>query len=462
MKKWYAKYRSGFGVLALSALALIVQPLPALAQDDDDDDGQREPPPTRSSDTLSERVYRVISDVQEMMNPEGDAEPDLEGAKEELDDLNERYDSLNDFEKSTLLNFYTNYYLAIDDVQSALDTFERILTIENLRDEQRLRALMALGQIYAGEERYEDAIDAFNQWRELSEEESATVFLLLANSHYNLENYETAIPYLQDHMALLEEDGREVRRNIYSLLNVMYIETERYERSRDTLETMIIMFDEPADWRNLAAVYGFLDNDEARLHTLELAYRQGYLESEGQFMNLAQSLAGLDAPIRGIAVLEDGMERGIVEEDGDNLRRLTQMYMMATEFEQATEPAQRYAEVADEAEAYDYLGYIYYMSGNYEDAVDAIQRALDIGLEDEEAEADAHLFLARSLVELERFDEAAQAARTSSELGNSSAESYISYVENAQQRFETLEQRREEAIEFYQCPDNLEGFTCRA
>lgn len=460
MKNWYAKYRSGFGVLALSALALIAQPLPAVAQDDED--GQRQPPPTRSSDTLSERVFRVISDIQEMMNPEEGGEPDLAAAKEELDELNERYDSLNDFEKSTLLNFYTNYYLAVDDVQSALETFERILTIENLRVEQRLRALMALGQIYASEERYQEAIDAFNQWRQLSETENATVFLMLANSHYNLENFDQAIPYLLDHMALLEEDGREVRRNIYSLLNVMYIETEQYERSLETLQTMVILFDEPADWRNMAAVHGFLDNDQARLRTLELAYHKGYLESEGQFMNLAQSLAGLNAPIRGIEILEDGIARGIVEEDGDNLRRLTQMYMMASEFERATGPALRYAEVAEEAEAYDYLGYIYYMSNNYEDAVEAIRQALDMGLEDEDAEADAYLFLARSLVELERFEEAAQAARTSNELGNSSAESYISYIENSRQRFETLERRREEALEFYQCPDNLEGFTCRA
>ncbi|MGM0632314.1 MAG: tetratricopeptide repeat protein [Pseudomonadota bacterium] len=460
MRNWFAKYRAGFGMLALSASVALIQPGSVLAQDDDDD-GPREPPPTRSSDTLSERVYRVISDVQEMMNPEDGSEPDLESAKEELDELNERYDSLNDFEKSTLLNFYTNYYLGVDDIQSALETFERILTIENLRNEARLRALMALGQIYASEERYEEAIEAFDEWRSLSEEESATVFLMLANSHYNLENYDQAIPFLLDHMDLLEAEGREIRRNVYSLLNVMYFETEQYELARENLETMIILFDEGADWRNLAAVHGFLDNDQERIRILELAYRKGYLESEGQFMNLAQSLAGLDAPIRGVQILEDGMERGIVEENGDNLRRLTQMYMMASEFDDATAPALRYAETANEAEAYDYLGYIYYMSGNYADAVEAIQQALDMGLE-QDAEADAHLFLARSLVELERFDEAEQSARRANELGNDSAESYISFIENSRQRFETLERRRNEAIEFYQCPDDLEGFTCRA
>src|SRR5690606_12167707 len=102
------------GMLAASSVVLAatmaVAPAPAYAQQEE---GRRAPPPTRSSDTLSERVYRAINEIQGMLNPEDQSkEPDLAGAKRALDALNERYDSLNDFEKSTLLNFYTNYYLA--------------------------------------------------------------------------------------------------------------------------------------------------------------------------------------------------------------------------------------------------------------------------------------------------------------------------------------------------------------
>ena len=93
---------------------------------------QRAPPETRRSDVLSDQVFRSISRIQELMSPEDpDDAPDLEGAKEELDDLyNRRFERMNDFEKSTILNFYTNYYLNTDNIPEAIRTFEQILTIE--------------------------------------------------------------------------------------------------------------------------------------------------------------------------------------------------------------------------------------------------------------------------------------------------------------------------------------------
>ena len=43
---------------------------------------QRKPPPTRSSDVLSDQVFRAINEVQELMSPEDDDdEPDYEAAK---------------------------------------------------------------------------------------------------------------------------------------------------------------------------------------------------------------------------------------------------------------------------------------------------------------------------------------------------------------------------------------------
>ncbi len=441
----YFSHASGLLTGLVLVLALAFQPTALYAQDDDED---REPPEANSSETLSQQVYRQISDIQEMLNPEEEGdEPDLEGAKEALDDLNEDYDSLNDFEKATLLNFYTTYYIRVDDQQSAIETFERMLTIENLRREQRLRALRALGQLYASNEQYQQAIDYLSRWREVSDSEDRTVYLMLANSHYNLDQYEQAIPYMLDHIAMLEEQDREVERNKYSLLNLMYIELEQYENALETTRTMVALYDTPADWRNLAAVYGYLDRGEMRTRVLELAYQKGYLEDEGQFMNLAQSLAGMGAPWRGIRVIEDGIEQGIVEENYDNYERLTQMYMMASEFEQAMEPAERSVELAENGQAYDYLGYIYYMNNEYEQSVEALQEAIDLG--DLEDPGDTYMFLSRSLVELDRFDEARSAAEQARELGNDNASQFLTFIDNTQERYETLQQRREEASEYY-------------
>jgi len=414
----------------------------------EEEDGPRAPPPTRTSDVLTERVFNQVSEIQELMSPEEEGvEPDYEGAKRLLDELNERYDRLNDFEKSTILNFYTNYYLNTDNIEMALQTFERILTIENLRPESRLRALMALGQLYMGEERYAESIDAFTRWRDLSDVENENVYLGLANSHYNLAQYNEAIPFLINHMDMLSAAGRPIAKNIFGLLNLMYIELEDYVNAERITKQMVTLFDEASDWRNLSAIYGYLDNDKKRIETLSVTFAKGYMSNESEFLNLAQSLAGIDAPFKGAKVLEKGFQDGIVEENEDNLQRLVQLYMLANEYELALAPAIKAAEIGETGSSYDQLGYIYYMMHDYANAVAAMRQALDRG--GLENPGDAQLFLARALVELDQFDDATTAARRALELGENSANSFLNYIENSKARFENLKLRKEDAIDFY-------------
>jgi tetratricopeptide (TPR) repeat protein len=428
---------------AASVIGAAAISTPAFAQQE-----QRQPPPTRSSDTLSDRVYRTIAQIQEMMTPEDpNRAPNLEGAKRELDTLNQRYDTLNDFEKSTLLNFYSNYYLAVEDMNSALATFERILTIENLRQDQRLRALFTLGQLYASEERYRESIETLGQWRAMSETENENVFLILATAHYNLEQHREAIPHLISHMNMLREGGREIRKNIYGLLQVMYLEIEDFPNALDVTRTIVALFDEPADWRNLAAIYGTIDDEPNRVRTLDLAYQKGYFSMEAEYLNLAQSLAGLDAPIRGIKIMEEGIAKGHVEETAQNIRRLTQMYIMASEYQAAVTPARRLTQVANDGESWDYLGYIFLMNRDYAGAADALNTALQRGGIDNVGEV--QLSLARALVELGRYDEAAAAARRAMDLNTNNARQFLTFVENTKRVRETLEQRKQESIEYY-------------
>jgi tetratricopeptide (TPR) repeat protein len=87
------------------------------------------------------------------------------------------------------------------------------------------------------------------------------------------------------------------------------------------------------------------------------------------------------------------------------------------------------------------------MMHDYANAAAAMRQALDRG--GLENTGDAQLFLARALVELDQFDEATTAARAALELGETSATSFLNFIENSKARFENLKQRREEAIDFY-------------
>jgi len=434
-------------VLAMTGLLTTASLYSLAASAAEATDGPRQPPATRTSEVLTERVFNAVNEINELMSP-AEGEPNLVRAKEELDELNERYDRLNDFEKSTLLNFYTNYYLLTDNIQEALATFEKILTIENLRVESRQRALMSLGQLYMGEERYQEAIEAFNRWRDLSPEEHPTVYLGLANSYYNLEQYNEAIPFLINHMEMLEAQGTTIAKNIYGLLNLMYIELEDYVNAERITKQMVTLFDEASDWRNLSAIYGYLDDDKKRIETLGATFAKGYMASEAEYLNLSQSLAGAEAPYQGAKVLQVGMQQGVVEETEENLQRLVQMFLLANEYEMALEPAQKAAEIGETGEAFDQLGYVYYLLHDYEGAARSFQSALDRGGLDNAG--DVQLTLARTLVELDRYDEAATAARRARELGENAAEAFITYVESSKARYDTLQQRKQDAIEFYQ------------
>ena len=248
-------------------------------------------------------------------------------------------------------------------------------------------------------------------------------------------------------MELVQANGKTLAKNIYGLLNLMYIELEDYVNAERVTKQMVTLFDEPSDWRNLSAIYGYLDNDKKRIETLSVTFAKGYMENESEFLNLAQSLAGADAPYQGAKVLEAGFQQGAVEEDEENLQRLVQMYMLANEYELALEPAIKAAEMAEDGNSYDQLGYIYYMLHDYRNAADSIAKALERGGLDNPG--DAQLFLARALVELDDFDAAATAARRAQDLGENSARSFLNYIENSKARFENLKQRKEDAIEFY-------------
>ena len=444
-----------FPALLSGFVLMLVQPAtPVLAGEE-----QRAPPEARTAGTLGPQVMRAISEIQEMMTPEDPEDPvDLPGAKEALDELRERrFDRMNDFEKSTLLNFYISYYLAQEDFPNALRTFEEMLTIEDLREDTRLRTHRSLGQLYAAEENWTKSIENFEIWRELSFEEDEVVFRNLAYAHYQLDEMIPARDYWLDFMNLALVNGTELGRDDYTFLNGVYFTLESFDEALDLTKTMIMKFDDPADWQNLSAIYASLDREEERIQSLNLTYLRGFLDDDVRFLNLGQSLAGMEIPLSGRNILEDGFAQGFILDDLENSTTLAQMSMLGAEYDAALEPALRAAELDETGNSHDTLGYLYYVLNRYEEAAEAFRTALDRGGLDDRA--DTLLFLARALVELDEFEEALEATADSAEAGGeqerNAASNYRDFIESMQQLHNVLAERRADAIDFYESYPSL-------
>lgn len=415
---------------------------------------QRAPPAARTSGTLGPAVLRAISEIQEMLQPDDEEEePDYAGAKIELDELRERrFDRMNDFEKSTLLSFYTNYYLNTEDYVGAIGIFEEMLLIETLRADQRLRTHRSLGQLYASEEEWQGSIENYQQWRSLSEFEDEVVFRGLSYAHYQQEEFEEAKPYWIDRLELMLAEGEALERDDYAYLNGLYFTLEDFASALDLTKTMIVLFDNRSDWQNLSAIYSSLEEDDRGVQALNLFYLKGMMENDTRYINLAQSLAGIEVPYTGSKILAEGMDKEIVERDEENLTRLTQMHLMASEYEDALVPAMAAAEADETGDGYDTLGYIHYVLHDYESAAEAFQSAIDKGeLSDR---SDTLMFLSRAYLELRNFDAAEEAATDAADAGDEraskSARDFLRAVEGRRTFYNTIAGRKEDAIDFYQ------------
>jgi hypothetical protein len=418
------------------------------------EDEQRAPPEARTSGTLSQQVMRAITEIQELMSPEDpEDEPNFAEAKIQLDELRERrYDRMNDFEKSTLLSFYTNYYLGIEDYVGAIGIFEETLTIEELRPDVRLRTLRSLGQLYAAEENWAKSIENYQAWRDISETEDVVVFKGLSYAYYQQELYEEAKPFWLDYMNLSLVEGEELGRDDYAYLNGIYFVLEDFENALDLTKTMIVKFNDETDWLNLNAVYASLDMEDRRVQALNLAYLNGVIDDEARYLNLGQSLAGMDIPLTGSKIIEEGLEESIIEVNEDNLQIASQMFLIASDYANALPRALELAEISDSGDAWDSVGYIHYVMANYEESADAFRAAIDKG--NLSNRSDTLIFLARALLELDDFDGARSAARQAADAGDDddrrSANQYLTFIQSTEQRYNIIEQRKQEAIDFYE------------
>lgn len=219
-------------------------------------------PAARTAGSLGPRVMEVIAQIQDYMQGEDSTkQADLAAAKALLDQLyTERFEAMNDFEKSTTLSFYTNYYLGTDNYPEAIRSFEQVLTIATLREDIRLRTLRSLGQLYAAVENWEASIRFYQQWREASPEEDQVTFRGLSYAHYQLEQFSDALPNWLSYMELVKTSGGELGRDAYAYLNGLYFTLEDFDSALDLTKEMILLFNEPVDWQNLRALFKTLDS----------------------------------------------------------------------------------------------------------------------------------------------------------------------------------------------------------
>ena len=450
-------YISAFGKFSLLALALTLLPLSqsftaavqvlqnaAVAQDEEEDEGRRAPPAARSSQTLSRRVYERLEEIMEYRDAE-----DFENANLVLGELREMYDQgrLNDAETTRMWQFFANlasldenYDLAIEYMENILAQGEEAITPELQED-----TLLRLGMLNFAVEDYQSSIDYYLRYLDFSLEPDIEPYLRIASAYYTTEQYEEAVPYLLEYMDLSRAAGEEIDRSTYLLLRAVYTTLEQYENSLQVTREMIVLYREQDDWTFMVNILGALERFTEQASFLYAMKNFGYLEREGQINNLAAQLFNEGYYWGSAKTLEFGAEQDLMDElDFDYWSNLGQSYQFAREDEMALEPLANAAELDDSGDTYSRLATAYINLGRFADAVPAFGDAFAKG--DLNRPDQTYLRQAQVFLNLNRFDEATEAARMAGELDERSedaAATWVQYINNERNLYETKERNRE-------------------
>ncbi len=415
-------------VLALLAAVLVVS-APVSAKDDD----KSRKPPTRVTEKLSTKVYQQIEAAQQAYEAK-----DMAEASRLMDELKATSDTLNDYEKSQMYNFYAAIHYEQGNIEATIADYIAILKLEKAPEQIRTNSLFRLAQLYFVQEDYSRAIRVLNEWKKQVDSVRPQAHMLLAQAYYQLEDYDNAKGPVIEAMKEARRREQPLQENWLALLRAVYYEQGDYKNAVKVLAQLIQRWPKPSYYKQLSGMLGLMGQQKGQLYVMHAAYAAGMLEGESELLNMARLYMAEDAPYPAIEIIKQGLEDGTLEDNAQNLQLLAQAMALAKDNDGQIPVLKRAAELSGEAKQYLYLGQAQIGQYQWSDAAKSLQKALDIGGLDRPGSV--YMQLGTAHFNLKRYSRALQAFKE--------ATAYDDYATQARQwvNFVNNEIRRARAI----------------
>ncbi len=395
---------------------------------------QSQPRKTIKTPALRENIYKVLSQAQ--------AKAEENKPLEAIAILNrlKNKSTLNSYEAAMMWKFYAYIYYSQDKHDQAIHSYEQLLQQEALPLALESEALYSAAQLYFVKEKYQKTIDYLNQWFALVDSPKPQAHIMLGQAYYQQNDINKALTPIKTAISMVEDHSEPAKESWYLLLRAIYFEQNNYQQGVAVLEKLVKHYPKKDYWVQLSSTYGELKQDKKQLSTLEIAYRQGLLDKETEWLTLAQLFIFADIPYKAAKVLEKGMNKGIIAPDEDNLKLLSYAWSTAQEAEKALPALVKAAEKSQSGEIDIQLGSTYYQLDQWDKAVTYLRKGLKKG--NTKNASNAQMILGMALFNLNRFDDARHAFTKAAqyEASKASATQWLNYLNNEQERREMIAQ----------------------
>jgi hypothetical protein len=281
---------------------------------------------------------------------------------------------------------YTDRFIGVmyaqkGDTDNSVKYLKKAVAPDILNQADQEESLKLLADLQMQLEQYKEALQGYNAWMDFSGKSDGNVWVKVAQAHAQLKQFDKVIAPADNAIAAF---GDKHNQNPYLIKLNSYYERKMFKECVTLLETTVQIFPETKQfWTQLASFYAMVEDYPKSLATLDLAYKQGFLEKESEIKMLANLYAQSDVPYKAAIILEKHIESGIVKRDDKNLSSLANSWHAAQHIDKAASYYGELAKMTNEAKHYSKQGMLLNQDEQFAKAIVALKKAIEIGVKNE-------------------------------------------------------------------------------
>jgi tetratricopeptide (TPR) repeat protein len=335
---------------------------------------------TRRTPALRVKVYDQLSRAQTL----ADAGNTKEAIKA-LDEVKDKSSSMNSYELAMLYNFYAFIHYNAEQYDQAIAAFEQVVAQQPIPESFEQSTLFSLAQLHMMRGNYDKSIEFMDKWETLQlalhpgKPLPPKNLVLKAQAMYQKQDYKRASEYINQAVEQEEKAGQVPDENWYVLQRAVSYELKQPEKVKDVLVKLVKHYNQASYWVQLAGMYGELGQEKQQLAVLETAYQEGFVTTGVDLFNLAQLYYYHQVPFKAALVMQNAIDKGVLDKDLRNLKFLSQAWTLAKENDKAEPVMIAAAKLSNDGELDAQLGQMYLNMERWTDAIQSSERALQKG-----------------------------------------------------------------------------------
>ena len=350
---------AGLGILLLASAAMLALPAAtALAA------AEKKP-------SLSDEVAKKLRPAQEAGN-KGDLDTCISLGREALAAATKPYD------KETSLKIVAWCLGKKGDFPAYAEATEQLNEIETLPPDEKIRSYKPLAQIYYQQKNFEKAEKYGRLWADNNG--GVDAYTLLVAVYYTQQNCPSAITAQEKAVELEKAAGKEATEQALRILNSCYYKTGDKAHRQTAMEELVRRFPKADYYSDLVQLYQEQNIDKrALLNLYRFGFDRDWISRESVFVDYADQALDAGAPAEALKVIETATGKGafkIIAQTDRNGRLMAAAKQQAAEDKKMIASLDKEARAGKNGEADVKVGLAYMGFGDYDKAVEAIERGL--------------------------------------------------------------------------------------